>query len=485
MPAFPARGSLSMVVRLVAGMALLVSGAVASGHAAAQDAGPAFFAVASGVVPLGADAPTWYAAQLTVQPGESLADPAEGAAGFVLAMDAPFVATDTRSNALTLLQPGGALFVGEDAAVQFSATDEEATVWRIAVVAGDAPAPLAEGGDVDRLLSTAGEDDPDADPGSVRSIEVRLGALDIGEDASLGEDGWAVPLVAALSGEGELGDGSTVAEGRFVALQDSGDPVDVSAGDGPAVIGYVAVSPPLDPDSLGGEMPGTGSGASTSRGDSRSTPTGAGDDEDMSSTRPTEEPTETTLDTSDNDGDGLTASEEAQLGTNPSRPDTDDDGLSDGQEVNDYQTDPLKLDTDGDGMTDGDEASGQYGNISPTNPDTDNDGLSDGDELSLHHTNPVMYDTDVDGIGDGTEVSAGTDPLVLNDRDGDLLGDGLEAYYGTNPDNPDSDEDMLTDTYELFTTGTDPNVYDTDGDGTGDAVENASGTDPLDPNSHP
>ena len=44
---------------------------------------------------------------------------------------------------------------------------------------------------------------------------------------------------------------------------------------------------------------------------------------------------------------------------------------------------------------------------------------------------------------------------------------------------------MLTDTYELFTTGTDPNRYDTDGDGTGDAVENASGTDPLDPASHP
>ena len=45
--------------------------------------------------------------------------------------------------------------------------------------------------------------------------------------------------------------------------------------------------------------------------------------------------------------------QELQLGTNPDNPDTDGDGLNDGDEVNDYKTNPLKADTDGDGLNDG------------------------------------------------------------------------------------------------------------------------------------
>ena len=46
----------------------------------------------------------------------------------------------------------------------------------------------------------------------------------------------------------------------------------------------------------------------------------------------------------DADGDGLLASEEAALGTDPANPDSDDDGWSDGDEAAQH-TDPL-LDTD-------------------------------------------------------------------------------------------------------------------------------------------
>jgi hypothetical protein len=46
----------------------------------------------------------------------------------------------------------------------------------------------------------------------------------------------------------------------------------------------------------------------------------------------------------------------------------------------------------------------------PLPPDSDNDGLSDEDELA-RHTDPTNEDTDGDGIGDGVEVLAGTDPL--------------------------------------------------------------------------
>ena len=59
--------------------------------------------------------------------------------------------------------------------------------------------------------------------------------------------------------------------------------------------------------------------------------------------------------------------EEADIGTDPSNPDTDSDGLSDGDEVNTYGTDPLNPDSDSDGLSDGDEVN-TYG-TDPLNPD--------------------------------------------------------------------------------------------------------------------
>jgi hypothetical protein len=48
----------------------------------------------------------------------------------------------------------------------------------------------------------------------------------------------------------------------------------------------------------------------------------------------------------------------------------------------------------------------------PNNPDTDGDGLNDGDEVNVHGTNPLIADTDGDGLGDGDEyLIFGTDPL--------------------------------------------------------------------------
>lgn len=42
--------------------------------------------------------------------------------------------------------------------------------------------------------------------------------------------------------------------------------------------------------------------------------------------------------------------------------------------------------------------------------DTDEDGLSDYDELTIYLTSPYIADTDSDGASDGTEVAAGGDP---------------------------------------------------------------------------
>lgn len=89
----------------------------------------------------------------------------------------------------------------------------------------------------------------------------------------------------------------------------------------------------------------------------------------------------------DSDGDGLSDETEGGLGTDPFDPDTDEDGLTDGEEVKTYRTDPL-------------------------NPDTDYDGLKDGAEVHTHTTDPLKRDTDGGMVADGHEViEDGTDPL--------------------------------------------------------------------------
>lgn len=57
----------------------------------------------------------------------------------------------------------------------------------------------------------------------------------------------------------------------------------------------------------------------------------------------------------DADADGLDDANEATLGTDPAKADTDDDGLTDREETKVYKTDPRKADTDGDGSKDGEE----------------------------------------------------------------------------------------------------------------------------------
>ncbi len=67
----------------------------------------------------------------------------------------------------------------------------------------------------------------------------------------------------------------------------------------------------------------------------------------------------------DADGDGLTSAEEAQYGTDPMRPDSDEDGLFDREEAKIFQTNPLNPDTDGDGFSDGEEIQNGYNPSGP------------------------------------------------------------------------------------------------------------------------
>ena len=76
----------------------------------------------------------------------------------------------------------------------------------------------------------------------------------------------------------------------------------------------------------------------------------------------------------DPDQDGLKNVEERDAGTNPMDPDTDNDLLSDAQEVGSRMTDPTVADTDRDGLNDFDEV---RAGTDPTHPDTDRDGWLD------------------------------------------------------------------------------------------------------------
>ena len=127
----------------------------------------------------------------------------------------------------------------------------------------------------------------------------------------------------------------------------------------------------------------------------------------------------------DIDNDGLGKCLEKQIGTDPNNPDTDGDGLNDGEEYLTYKTDPLNPDTDGDGLTDGNEVH-KY-KTDPLKGDTDGDGLSDGDEVNKYKTDPLKADTDGDGLNDGDEVlKYKTNPLKT-DTDSDGLSDGQEV----------------------------------------------------------
>lgn len=242
----------------------------------------------------------------------------------------------------------------------------------------------------------------------------------------------------------------------------------------------------------------------------------------------------------DGDSDGIPNDDEATNGTDPDNPDTDGDGVLDGEEVFGVDnpgtpyipvgtSDPLNpcdplptsptCDQDGDGLDNGDEVDN---GTDPTNPDTDGDGLTDGEEVfgvddpstpavptessdpldpcDPFETSPTC-DQDGDGVVNGDEATAGTDP-TNPDTDGDGVTDGEEVlgvddngtpYIPTGTSDPldpcdplptsiacDADGDGLPNDDEA-TNGTDPQNPDTDGDGVTDGEEVLGVDDPSTP----
>ena len=212
--------------------------------------------------------------------------------------------------------------------------------------------------------------------------------------------------------------------------------------------------------------------------------------------------------------------------TDPNDADTDDDGITDGNEdangngaMAGIETDPVHRDSDSDWVLDGTElgltsaqsadtdvaifvadadptsttdplqADSDGGSVADGTEDANVNGMVDADECDPNDPADDLNcsDDDRDGLSAATEAGLGTDPLDA-DSDDDGIDDGIEYFTGTDPANDDSDGDGLRDGIEdadhngeVSPGETDPRLADTDGGSVNDGEEVARDSDPLDP----
>ncbi|PSQ17174.1 hypothetical protein BRD00_08230 [Halobacteriales archaeon QS_8_69_26] len=184
-----------------------------------------------------------------------------------------------------------------------------------------------------------------------------------------------------------------------------------------------------------------------------------------------------------------------QIDTIRVRRDTDGDGLTDLVENTDLQMpvgrnqsidtlDPTDPDSDGDGLSDGDELRQVSVTLAPANQNDDGDDGGDGPEIQQTKTdglardtqkvvvdpvdadsNPARADTDGDGLSDGTETEGWELGVVY--RDGDIYRWAPQSddsiTVTSSPLFRDTDEDGLTDETEKTETHTDPYLPETYG----------------------
>ncbi|MEZ4867015.1 MAG: LamG-like jellyroll fold domain-containing protein [Caldilineaceae bacterium] len=150
----------------------------------------------------------------------------------------------------------------------------------------------------------------------------------------------------------------------------------------------------------------------------------------------------------DADNDGLTS--KAFNGPDPddSNPDTDADGLSDFYEIQNG-FDPTSADADCDGLTDYWEA---FYNTDPARRDSDNDGLLDSREifhpnLRYPYENSALSNTTTPACAAEQGLTAGYAGgwEIVYTFDGDTP---LHFWVSADPNNPDSDDDGLSDKQE-------------------------------------
>ncbi|WP_049941300.1 hypothetical protein [Halorhabdus utahensis] len=181
----------------------------------------------------------------------------------------------------------------------------------------------------------------------------------------------------------------------------------------------------------------------------------------------------------DSDGDGLTDRNETRLSkafvgpvqsfkTDPHDPDTDGDGIPDGEEVGPLVTRTENISTVlkggghvGYGSTKEVEVQYRKLNSDPTKVDTDGDGLTDRQEVVGTNTT-VALEPDVarryrqavrnnesDAERHLQEITVTSSPLRVH-TDSDGLSDMEEVAYGLSPNSTDTDNDTIDDDTEVY-----------------------------------
>ncbi|MGB1220016.1 MAG: Ig-like domain-containing protein, partial [Alcanivoracaceae bacterium] len=343
-------------------------------------------------------------------------------------------------------------------------------------VAPSAPT-FAEDGDTvtDNTPLLSGTAEPDA------TVTVTIDGVDYMTTAD-GSGDWTLqvsatlangPYVVTITATDLAGNGSAAFAGSLTvntALDSDGDGItDLVEGtndeDGDTIPNY------LDTDSDGDGIPDSVEGETQSDGDSvpdyldlDSDADGKPDsveltgDEDGDGLPNYRDPDDSDGPLGDPDGDGLTNEEEATLGSDPNDPDTDGDGIEDGDEAGpDLGNTP---DTDGDGIpdyldTDDDPSDGN---------DSDRDGITDDLECP---TGIPCRDSDGDGLPDYMDEDDDNDgiPTSTEGYNRDTDGSGIPDYR-----DPDDDGDGVLTRLEDHDVDGDGNAYtdagiDADGDG--------------------
>ena len=204
----------------------------------------------------------------------------------------------------------------------------------------------------------------------------------------------------------------------------------------------------------------------------------------------TQDNVSTTSEFLDQDNDAISDEDERRLGTNPASDDSDNDGVKDNLELGADLSNPT--DTDKDGIIDALDEDDDNDTLltskeialgtDPRNADTDDDALSDADEVNNLKiaTNPLNADTDNDGITDGSEVGSDPNQPMDSDKDGtidaldedddnDGIPTALEIQVNSDPLNADSDGDGISDAIEIGGNTNQPK--DSDGDGIFDVID--------------
>lgn len=165
----------------------------------------------------------------------------------------------------------------------------------------------------------------------------------------------------------------------------------------------------------------------------------------------------------DRDCDGVADEEELRLGTDPDVCDTDEDGLSDGVETGHIQPEDIN------GCHGLQAVGANYKKphaMDPLNPDSDGDGLNDGEEdvnangwVDFEEPDPTIEDTDSDGVSDYVETTGDFDGDKTAEFDFRLIRAGqkctppetvsdLDCDEIPNARDNDSDNDGCEDNFE-------------------------------------